>query len=74
MPALSGSSSNAFDHSALPSLQGTPGPYEFTSTAGKHVVGNLQGFVFVEESRTATQSKQKPRAGAAATSRRRRDI
>ncbi|CAG9576594.1 hypothetical_protein [Leishmania major strain Friedlin] len=72
MPALSGPSSNTFDHSALPSSRGASGPYEFTSTAGRHVAGNLQGFRFVDEDHTVRQSK--PVARAATMSRRRRDI
>ncbi|KAG5476566.1 hypothetical protein LSCM1_04281 [Leishmania martiniquensis] len=72
MSAHNGSSSNIFDHSTLPSSQGVAGPYEFTSTAGRHVVGNLRGFRFVEESRTVTQAKRETRSAAA--SRRRRDI
>ncbi|CAJ1028469.1 hypothetical protein Q4I32_004897 [Leishmania shawi] len=72
MTVPSGISSNTFDHSALPSAQGAPGPYEFTSTAGRHVAGNLQGFRFVEESNSVARSK--PEARASAISRRRRDI
>ncbi|KAG5499718.1 hypothetical protein JIQ42_05199 [Leishmania sp. Namibia] len=72
MPVPKGSLPSAFDHRALPSSQGAAGPYEFTSTAGRHVVGNLRGFRFVEESRTTTQAKSETRA--AGVSRRRRDI
>ncbi|TPP52137.1 hypothetical protein CGC20_5770 [Leishmania donovani] len=64
MPARSGPSSNTFDHSALPSSQGAPGPYEFTSTAGRHVAGNLQGFRFVDEGHTVKQSKPVARTAA----------
>lgn len=67
-----GASQGAFNHQQLPSSVGKEGPYEFTSTAGRHVQGNLRGFWYAEEERSASRNVAGNRTGG--VQRRRRDL